>query len=142
MRRHDWSGWCCLGVIVGIRASAPHEAPANSNARTDGGTIVRAKVLVNDTGSATLWINRRVTLEEPLALRLPSRRIWLECLHSPIPIDLRVPPSERGPFAGTSGVGVACLDIAAGRYRILPHDEYTHGPARAPAECVELRVTG
>jgi len=142
MRRHDWSGWCCLGVIVGIRASAPNEAAANGNVRTDSGAVVRAKLLVNDSGSATLWINRRVSLEEPLALRLPSRRIWLECLHSSIPIDLRAPASGTQPFAGTSGVGVACMDIAAGRYRILPHDEHTHGPSRTPADGVELRVTG
>ena len=141
MRRPHWSGWCCLGVIVGIRASARDEAPANSNVRIDSGTVVRAKLLVNDAGSATLWINRRVGVEEPLALRLPSRRIWLECLHSPIPIELRAPAAGTQPFAGTSGVGVACMDIAAGHYRILPHDEHTHGPSRAPGESVELRVT-
>lgn len=142
MRQLHWSGWSCIGVIVGIRAVAPDEAAANSNARAESGALVRAKVLVNDTGSATLWINRRVAFDEPLALRLPSRRIWLECLHSPMPIELRSPASETQPFDGTSGVGVACLDIAAGRYRILPHDEHTHGPSRTPDHGVELRVTG
>jgi hypothetical protein len=134
MSAAHWSGWCCIGFLVGIRSAAQRELGAPPDPH-DGGERARAKVLLNDTGVATLWLNRRTSLDGPFAPR-PARSVWLEVLDAVEP-PVALGPRASDPAAGDPGVRVACFDVAPGRYRMRSHDD----PSAAPSDWVELLIT-